>query len=608
MPEILGNLQGIKKNILTSLEELYDVQIPQDQLLTEELADKMRNISSALNKEIALLVARSGKVESVTVGSSADIHTETLEIRRGEGRLSGIRCIHTHPFVDSVLSNADISALKNMRLDALVAIGWRKDDMPSMVSFGLITDKLEDGQLVAEQFGPYEVRAAAALNFTNLLNTLEKLLTQKTSGHSLASTEERAVLMSLDWQQTELKWTAEDSLDELALLAKTAGAKVVGKFLQKKAKPDPAYFIGAGKVKELSTFIQNNDIDLCIFDEELSPAQNRNLEESLGVRVLDRTALILDIFAERANSNEGKLQVELAQLKYALPRVMGQGASLSRLGGGIGTRGPGETKLEVDRRKIRDRISFLEDQIDKLRSVRVLHRTKRQKNNVPQVCLVGYTNAGKSTLLNTLTNADAYVMDQLFATLDTTTRGLTLPDKQEIILTDTVGFIQRLPHQLVAAFKSTLEEVTEADLLLHVVDISHELYQEQEAAVYDVLTELGANDKPIITVYNKIDKLENDNARMRNLSSRENVVFISCEKKLGLDKLLEQISTNLNLSNREVTLCFPYTASGDAAKLHELGTVISQTYGEKGIIVKVNLNKDLLENYESYIIDDEGGK
>ena len=607
MREVLGNLQGIKKNILATLEELYDVQIPQDQLLTEELAETMRNISAVLNREIAILIARNGKVESVTIGSSADIHPETLELRRGQGRLSGIRCIHTHPFVDSILSKADLSALKNMRLDALAAIGWRDESAPSMVSFGLITDSLEDGQLVTEEFGPYGVKEAASLNFTNLLNTLEKLLAQKVSGHSLASVEEKAVLVSLDWQQTELKWTAEDSLEELALLAKTAGAKVVGKFLQKKAKPDPATFIGAGKVKELATFIQNNDVDLCVFDEELSPAQNRNLENALGIRVLDRTALILDIFAGRANSNEGKLQVELAQLKYALPRVMGQGAALSRLGGGIGTRGPGETKLEVDRRKIRERISFLEDQIEKLRSVRILHRTKRKKNNIPQVCLVGYTNAGKSTLLNTLTNADAYVMDQLFATLDTTTRGLTLPDKQEIILTDTVGFIQRLPHQLVAAFKSTLEEVTEADLLLHVVDISHELYQEQEAAVYDVLAELGVADKPIVTVYNKIDKLENDNARVRNLSSRENVVFISCEKKLGLDKLLELIGTNLNLSNRMVTLCIPYAATGLAAKLYEVGTVENQTYDEKGIVIKVSLHKDLIKNYEQYIID-EGGK
>ena len=362
--------------------------------------------------------------------------------------------------------------------------------------------------------------------------------------------------------------------------------------------------LSAANGEDAYQILHEQTVDLCIFDEELSPAQNRNLEEALGSRVLDRTALILDIFAGRANSNEGKLQVELAQLKYALPRVMGQGAVLSRLGGGIGTRGPGETKLEVDRRKIRERISFLEGQIDKLRSVRVLHRTKRQKNNIPQVALVGYTNAGKSTLLNTLTNADAYVMDQLFATLDTTTRGLTLPDKQEVILTDTVGFIQRLPHQLVAAFKSTLEEVTEADLLLHVVDISHELYQEQAAAVYDVLAELKVQDKPIITVYNKIDKLENDNERMRNLSSEENTVFISCQKKLGLDKLLQLISTSLNLSNREVTLCFPYDAAGVAAKLHELGTVENQSYEEKGIIVKVKLNKDLLKNYEQYVIDD----
>lgn len=603
--EVLGNLQGIKKNIIAELEALYEERIPQDQLLTEELAAVLRNISSTINKEIVVLVSRSGKVENVSVGgSNVDASMPNLEIRRSKERLSGIRCIHTHPNCTSDLSAPDMSALKGSRFDAMVAIGWLDENADSLVSMGLITDLLEDGSLQAEEFGPYKLKDACALNFSNLLLTLEKILAKKAQGHSLVETEETAVLFSLDWQQKDLKWTAEDSLEELALLAKTAGAKVAGSFLQKRPKPDPAFFIGFGKVQEIAKFIQNNYCDLAICDEELGPAQNRNLEQALGVRVIDRTALILDIFAGRANSNEGKLQVELAQLKYSLPRIMGQGASLSRLGGGIGTRGPGETKLEVDRRKIRERISFLENQIAKLRSVRTLHRTNRQKNNVPQICLVGYTNAGKSTLLNTLTSADAYVQNQLFATLDTTTRALTLPNKQEAILTDTVGFIQRLPHQLVAAFKSTLEEVKEADLLLHVVDISHELYKEQSDAVYEVLRELDALDKPIITVYNKIDKLPDESERVKKLSEENNTVFISCADRLGLDQLLELIATNLNYSKHEVKLCIPYSDSGTAAKLHEIATVISQEYGNDGVIVEAVLSKELKEQYAAYIIDE----
>jgi GTP-binding protein HflX len=261
--------------------------------------------------------------------------------------------------------------------------------------------------------------------------------------------------------------------------------------------------------------------------------------------VLDRTGLILDIFAQRAYTNEGKMQVELAQLKYTLPRITGQGLSLSRLGGGIGTRGPGETKLEVDRRRIRDRITFINDNIDKIKTVRTLHRSQRNKNQVATISLVGYTNAGKSTLLNTLTDSDIYAKDQLFATLDPTTRKLALPEKQEAVLTDTVGFIQRLPHQLVAAFRSTLEEVTESDLLLHVIDVSHELYKEQSEAVYEVLKNIGAIDKTIITVFNKIDKLPEDSELLASLAEKENSVCISAKKGIGLDKLLALIVENL---------------------------------------------------------------
>ena len=275
---------------------------------------------------------------------------------------------------------------------------------------------------------------------------------------------------------------------------------------------------------------------------------------------------------------------------------------LSRLGGGIGTRGPGETKLEVDRRRIRDRIAFIKDSIEKVRAVRTLHRIKRAKNQVPSISLVGYTNAGKSTLLNLLTQSDIYAKDQLFATLDPTTRQLILPDKHEAILTDTVGFIQRLPHQLVAAFRSTLEEVAEADLLLHVIDVSHELYQEQSDAVYKVLEQIGAQNKTILTVYNKIDKLPSENALAQRLAQQENSVCISAKSGIGIEELLALISENLKLKSIEVTLLIPYTESEKAAKLHTIGTVLEQEYKENGTFMKVRLASEQLEDFEKFII------
>ena len=393
------------------------------------------------------------------------------------------------------------------------------------------------------------------------------------------------------------------SLDELERLLDTAGGVCFAKVIQNMDKPNPRTLIGSGKVAEIAALCEDNEVELVIFDEELAPSQIRNLEEELGenVRVIDRSMLILDIFALHATSGEGKLQVELAQLKYALPRLGGKGASMSRLGGGIGTRGPGETKLEVDRRRIRDRIAYIKECIGKVKSVRTLHRASRNKASVPTVSLVGYTNAGKSTLLNTLTNSDIYAKDQLFATLDPTTRQLDLPDKQQAILTDTVGFIQRLPHQLVAAFQSTLEEVVEADVLLHVIDVSHELYKEQSNAVYHVLEQIGAKDKTIITVYNKIDKLPEDSALPARLAQEENSVCISAKAGLNLDKLLEMIAENLKLKAVEEYFLIPYSESAVAAKLHSVGTVLEQEYLAEGTQLKVRLDANQLGEFEKYL-------
>lgn len=604
MREIKGNIKGIRDSVIAELQKLYDMQSPQ--LVSQELAVKLADITEYINREISVYITRSGQIIEIAVGDNATVELPSFSGRRGAGRLSGIRCIHTHPGGNPYLSGVDISALKNNKYDAMVAIGVLSPDFTkSELTFGLITGIDSNENYTAECYGPYSIEDAENINFVNTVSTIERILDKQTGTASLQVMSERAILIGMEWGRNDSLWTVDDSLEELKQLADTAGATVIKKFIQKRPKPDPAFFIGRGKVQELALYAQQENIDLCIFDDELSPAQQRNIESVMGIRILDRTALILDIFAQRARTNEGKLQVELAQLQYTLPRIMGKGLMLSRLGGGIGTRGPGETKLEVDRRRIRDRIAFIKEQIEKVKAVRSLHRSKRKKNNVFEVSLVGYTNAGKSTLLNTLTNSDIYAKDQLFATLDPTTRQLTLPNKQEIIITDTVGFIQRLPHQLIAAFRSTLEVVTEADLLVHVIDVSHELYKEQAAAVHEVLKEIGAETKPVITVYNKIDKLPPDSKLADRLALKEDTVCISAAKKLNLETLQQMIESHLKSKAVEVTLCIPYAETAKAAQLHETANVLEQEYTENGAVMKVILPVEDLEAYNEYILKSE---
>lgn len=604
MREIKGNIKGIRDSVIAELQKLYDMQSPQ--LVSQELAVKLADITEYINREISVYITRSGQIIEIAVGDNATVELPSFSGRRGAGRLSGIRCIHTHPGGNPYLSGVDISALKNNKYDAIVAIGVVSPDFTkSELTFGLITGIDSNENYTAECYGPYSIEDAENINFVNTVSTIERILDKQTGTASLQVMSERAILIGMEWGRNDSLWTVDDSLEELKQLADTAGATVIKKFIQKRPKPDPAFFIGRGKVQELALYAQQENIDLCIFDDELSPAQQRNIESVMGIRILDRTALILDIFAQRARTNEGKLQVELAQLQYTLPRIMGKGLMLSRLGGGIGTRGPGETKLEVDRRRIRDRIAFIKDQIEKVKAVRSLHRSKRKKNNVFEVSLVGYTNAGKSTLLNTLTNSDIYAKDQLFATLDPTTRQLTLPNKQEIIITDTVGFIQRLPHQLIAAFRSTLEVVTEADLLVHVIDVSHELYKEQAAAVHEVLKEIGAETKQVITVYNKIDKLPPDSKLADRLALEEDTVCISAAKKLNLETLQQMIESHLRSKAVEVTLCIPYAETAKAAQLHETANVLEQEYTENGTVMKVILPVEDLEAYNEYILKSE---
>lgn len=604
--EIYDNLKGIRNSVIDELKTFYDIRIEGGSLLNTELAMRMADVTDFINREVSVYLSRSGQVLAVAVGNDQSVELPPVEGRRGTSRLSGVRCVHTHPNGNPNLSGVDISALKNNRFDAMVAIGVTSPNFSeSVLTFGMITGIDDNEQYEVECYGTLTPTEAEGIFFPNLVATVERILDKQSGSASLAQGTERAIIVGMEYGggASIIGWSAEDSLEELKQLADTAGAEVVARFLQKRPKPDPAFFIGRGKVQELALYVQQENVDLCIFDDELSPAQQRNIEQAMGVRVLDRTALILDIFAQRAHTNEGKLQVELAQLQYTLPRIMGKGLSLSRLGGGIGTRGPGETKLEVDRRRIRDRIAYIKGCISKVKNVRTLQRSGRAKASVPTVSLVGYTNAGKSTLLNTLTNSDIYAQDQLFATLDPTTRQLELPNKQQAILTDTVGFIQRLPHQLVAAFQSTLEEVVEADVLLHVIDVSHELYKEQANAVYHVLEELGAKDKTIITVYNKIDKLPEGSALAERLAKEENSICISAKARLNLDGLLALIAENLKLKSVEESFLVPYSDSAAVSRLHEAGTVLEQEYLAEGTLLKVRMEAEQVQEFEKYLFN-----
>ncbi|MBM3166808.1 MAG: GTPase HflX [Chloroflexi bacterium] len=362
---------------------------------------------------------------------------------------------------------------------------------------------------------------------------------------------EKAFLVGVELKYSDSNWPIEGSITELSYLAQTAGAQIVGKLTQKVENPSPSYYLGKGKLKELIALRQQCLYSVVIFNDELSPRQQRNLEDALEVKVIDRTALILDIFARRAKTREGQLQVELAQHQYLLPRLAGQWSHLERLGGGIGTRGPGESQLETDRRLIRNRIHRLKTQIEAIRQHRALYRQKRKKNQIPVVALVGYTNAGKSTLLNALSHAGVTAENKLFSTLDPVTRRLTLPDKRQFLLTDTVGFIHKLPPSIVAAFRATLEELEEADLLLHIVDITHINAPEQFQTVEEILAKLRLDTKPRVIVVNKLDLVVQDEAELTSIPlpmtlPHSQTVIISAHKAWGLDELLHKIAAYLD--------------------------------------------------------------
>ncbi len=410
----------------------------------------------------------------------------------------------------------------------------------------------------------------------------------------LKEIEERVILVSVAMQRQETE--TKDSLDELEELAKTAGAITVGKIIQNRDKIHPGTYVGKGKVEEIKAMIEDTNATGIICDDELSPAQLRNLEGELDTKVVDRTILILDIFAKHAHTKEGKLQVELAQLKYNYSRLSGLGTGLSRLAGGIGTRGPGESKIEMDRRHVRDRLNILGNELEEVQKHRDLLRENRKKLGKPLIAIVGYTNAGKSTILNQLTNAGVLQEDKLFATLDPTTRNLELPDGKEIMLTDTVGFVRKLPHHLIKAFKSTLEEAAFADLLIHVVDSSNDQVERQIEVVYETLEQLGAGDKPVLTVFNKIDK-EGANLALTDEKAFK-YLLISAANGTGFSEMLRTLEDKLREDKVFIKTVIPYSQGSTLQAIRNFGQIMKETYENDGTYIEAYVDHFLLSKYK----------
>ena len=574
MTELTGNLTGIRESVKKELLTLYDIEVDATVFLPLELADKLAELTALIRREIAVYIARNGKILDVSVGQADRVSLQDLGQRRSDTRLSRVRCIHTHPNGDATLSDVDISAIQSLRLDAMCALGVNAKGQLTGATVSFLAPD-ETGALKA---GPITALSLKHLEHPQLMWTItqnDQLATMKEI--STEDQTERAYLISTDSQQ---------SLEELRALADSAGAVIVGSALQVKSKPDPATYIGSGKAAEVALDAQAKDATLIIVDDELSGIQTNRLEDALGIPVIDRTTLILDIFAQRATTSEGKLQVNLAQLNYRASRLVGARSSLSRLAGGIGTRGPGESKLEMDRRVIRRRIQILKDELKELERQRGIRRKNRVDSGIPSVALVGYTNTGKSTLLNLIAQTDVYVKDQLFATLDTVSRRIVHPDGDEFLLTDSVGFVSKLPTDLVEAFQSTLDEAMGADVLVIVSDASNPNAEEQRKAVEDVLQTLGACEQPRIEVYNKWDI-----ALPEHRVLPKGTLKVSAKTGEGVDQLLQAIVEILRKGERTLDMFIHFSKYHVLNEIRNQGRIIHEAHEGEGTRVTVRMSK-----------------
>jgi len=529
-----GNTAGLKANQIKRLENFYRRRIPPEFLLTLELAREICRLSREIRRQIGILVNRRGKVCFVIVGDNKKIVIpHTGEYRAAPGRLKGLRCIHTH-LTPETLSKDDLTDLALLRLDLMAVISSNPEGLPQ---------KIHVAHIMPKKFREKPFQLLAPLNPGNLdidclalIQALEDELARVSTGHEAGSNTERALLVSVS---TETRRQAEESLAELQDLARSSGLEVAGSVTQQRRKSDPRLLIGPGKLQDLAILALQEAATVIIFDQELNPSQIRSITDQIELKVIDRTQLILDIFAQRAQTREGKLQVELAQLKYLLPRLVVKNTAMSRLTGGIGGRGPGETKLEINRRRAHERIAGLEKALFSVTKHREQQKAKRHKKGLRVISIIGYTNAGKSTLLNTLTKSNVTAESRLFATLDPASRRLRFPRDIEVIVTDTVGFIKDLPNDLVVAFRATLEELEDADLLLHIIDISNPRYEEQIKSVEKILADLNLQNTATIRVLNKMDRVS-PQASAR-LSRKLKGIAISARSKVTLLPLIDEM-------------------------------------------------------------------
>ncbi|MBI5484199.1 MAG: GTPase HflX [Deltaproteobacteria bacterium] len=544
MKEAFGNLAGLKSSQILSLERLYRRRIPPVEFCSHDLAARLVELSGDLRRQIGILVNRAGSVEYVIVGDEKGlVIPELRDYPLGKRAMRGLRLIHTH-LKNEAVSEDDLTDLSLLRLDLLAALLYTPGKNQIYAQLAWLSPDQRGTGTTLDPVAPLEQIDLDCIHFIPELEAdLEKAaLTVSKTRDAL----ERAILISVTTSGTRQE--AEDSMAELRELARTAQVEALDEFIQRPKNLNPRFLMGEGMMRDVVIRAMQRGASMLIFDQELTPAQIRSISAMTELKVIDRSQLILDIFARRAKTLDGKVQVELAQLKYLLPRLTGRGVQMSRLMGGIGGRGPGETKLETDRRRIRDRIASLERELKELSQGRDQRRKQRVKAGVPIISIVGYTNAGKSTLLNTLTRSEVFTEDLLFATLDTSTRRLRFPREREVIITDTVGFIRSLPKSLLGAFKATLEEMRDADLLLHVVDATHPRFEDQIVQVRTILTELELGDKPELLVYNKSDLLnemrKKDTVaflRVRQSARTQNSVTVSARDRKSLAPLIDEL-------------------------------------------------------------------
>jgi GTPase len=540
---------GLKANQLRRLEKIYQRRIPPAQIVTPEFARQLTEISHEIGRQVGVLIDRKGHVTDVVVGDATKIVLPAQDRSRlGHSRFNGLRCLHTHIRGEKGLTHDDLTDLALLRLDLMAAIDVDPSTgLPGVVRAAhLLPAKAqspngdENGESDAFRFLDPQLPGHLDIDFIELITSLEEEMARNRGARRASDNRDRAILVGVTTGTTA---EARDSMDELRELAVSGGLVTLDEIIQRRPTLDPKTLVGKGKLGDIIIRSLQLGADIMVFDRELSPAQVRAINEATDLKILDRSQLILDIFAQRAQTAEGRIQVELAQLKYLLPRLSGSGAEMSRLMGGIGGRGPGETKLEVDRRRVRERIALLEGKLEHVRESRRQRRVQRVRRDMPVVSIVGYTNAGKSTLLNALTNSQVVAEQRMFATLDPTSRRLRLPRDQEIIVNDTVGFIRDLPKDLFAAFKATLEEMEESDLLIHLVDAASPQLENQIASVNRILGELQLDAVPRLLVFNKMDMVEPE--ELENRRRVYNAIPISAIDRSTLGTLVNEISQRL---------------------------------------------------------------